>query len=47
MNQPAALVEIFVPSWLVGWLAGLAGWAGWLAAWLPGWLAGLAFHEFA
>ena len=23
-----------------GWLAGLAGWAGWLAGWMAGWMAG-------
>ena len=26
---------------MAGWLAGLAGWAGWLAVWLAGWLAEL------
>ena len=33
----------WVGWWLVGWLAGLAGLAGWLAGWgwlVAGWLAG-------
>ena len=38
-------------GWLVDWLAGLVGWAGWLvpgwlAGWLAGWLDGLVAWAF-